>query len=64
MRFLIEAGKVTGAAGGLSKMTAWEALIVARELRTHGIEDIRIYNVKTGTPATETELEELLPKRH
>jgi hypothetical protein len=64
MKFLIQAGKVTGAGGGLSQMNADEALIVARELRLHGITDVHIYNVKTCEPTTERELEQLLPQRH
>ena len=63
MRFLIQAGKVTSAGGGLSQMSAQEALIVARELRRHGIDDVQIYNVETCTPTTEGELAQLLPRR-
>ena len=63
MRFLIQVAKVTSAGGGLSQMSAQEALIVARELRLHGIKDVQIYNVETFRPTTEGELEEFLPRR-
>jgi hypothetical protein len=57
MRYLVEIGKPRGASGGLSKLKAEEALVVARQLRESGHQDIQIINAKTGEPVTEAELE-------
>jgi hypothetical protein len=60
MRYLVEIGKPKGAGGGLSKLKAKEALIVARQLRGFGHQDVHIVDANSGAPVPEAELERLL----
>ena len=56
MRYLVEVGPHRGTGGGLSKLSAAEALIVVRELRKRGIQDVHIVDAKRGEAVTEAEL--------
>jgi hypothetical protein len=64
VRFFVDVWKPKGARGGLSQLSAGEALIVARQLRLAGIKDVHIYNVKSGVRLTEAEIESVLSKQH
>jgi hypothetical protein len=54
--FFVEVGEPKGASGGLSKLRAQEALIVARCLRQNGVQDLRIYDARSGASLTENQL--------
>lgn len=63
MRYFVDVGKIMGARGGLSQLNVEEALIVARQLRLAGIQDVHIYNVKTGVRVSEADVELALSKQ-
>ncbi len=64
MKFFVDVGKPRGAGGGLSQLNAQDALIVARQLRLAGVQDVYICHVKTGARVTENDLEAALVKQH
>jgi hypothetical protein len=63
MKYFVEAGKLTGNKGGLSKFSGQEALLLSRQMRNIGLRDVHIYNAKTWEVLTEDDLETTLKKK-
>ena len=63
MKYFVEAGKLKGARGGLSKFSGQEALILSRQMQKIGVLDVHIYNAKTWKVLTEDDLKTILRKK-
>jgi hypothetical protein len=64
VKYFVEAGRLGGSGGGLSKLNAAEAISVARQLQEHGVSDIHIVEAKHGAPVTEADLERIAQSKY
>jgi hypothetical protein len=63
MKYFVEFGQVTTAGGGLSKLNAKEAMILAKEFHRLRLQNVRIFNAKSFREVSLAELEQTVKRK-